>query len=437
MSAICSAAISRHGREVLLARADVEADQAGVGVLRGERVDRVRHPALLADLLEEARRGRAAEDRVEQRGGEAALGRSARSRARRGRRGTARCPCAGSAARAAAARRAASALCGLASRSRRQLADASPRDQLERGGRGRGCPAAARTTLPGHVHRRGGSPRASRALTVEITSAVPITGRPSGLSPKTASRDQVVDELRAACPRPSRSPRARPRARSRGRRSAARRPCRPSRRAPSRRGRRARARRRPCARATSPRSARRRGRRRSPRSRCAVYERVPLNSRCSMKCVTPAWAGVSSREPAPIQKPSATERTWSSFSVIRRSPESSSVRTYFCTAADRSGAFLRRREHLQRRASAVTVPARPQASRPRMRSGVPAPCRRAGATRCGSSPAAADLGRPIVDRAPGGQADGDDATARGTSAPRGQCAPSDPHERRSRTAAAG
>src|SRR6185503_4334361 len=59
-------------REVLRARADVEADQARVGVLRRERVDGVRHPPLLADLLEEARRGRAPEQRVQQRGGETA-----------------------------------------------------------------------------------------------------------------------------------------------------------------------------------------------------------------------------------------------------------------------------------------------------------------------------------------------------------------------------
>ena len=58
--------------EVVLARAEVDADLAGVGVLRDERVDRVRHPALLADLLEEPRRRGAAEDRVEQRRREAA-----------------------------------------------------------------------------------------------------------------------------------------------------------------------------------------------------------------------------------------------------------------------------------------------------------------------------------------------------------------------------
>ena len=58
--------------EVLLPRADVDAEDAGVGVLRPEAVDGVRHAALLADLLEEPRRRRPAEDRVEQRRREAA-----------------------------------------------------------------------------------------------------------------------------------------------------------------------------------------------------------------------------------------------------------------------------------------------------------------------------------------------------------------------------
>ena len=62
----------------------------------------------------------------------------------------------------------------------------------------------------------------------------------------------------------------------------------------------------------------------------AEYERVPLNSRCSMRCVTPALASVSSRDPAPIQKPSDAERTLPTRSVIRRSPVSSSERTYSC-----------------------------------------------------------------------------------------------------------
>ena len=61
-----------------------------------------------------------------------------------------------------------------------------------------------------------------------------------------------------------------------------------------------------------------------------VDERDPLNKRCSMKCDTPARSGRSSRDPAPIQNPSATERTLGTFSEITRSPESSSERTYFC-----------------------------------------------------------------------------------------------------------
>ena len=51
-----------------------------------------------------------------------------------------------------------------------------------------------------------------------------------------------------------------------------------------------------------------------------------------MKCVMPALEGVSSREPAPIQNPRATDRTLGIRSVITRCPESSSLRTYFCTA---------------------------------------------------------------------------------------------------------
>ncbi len=49
-----------------------------------------------------------------------------------------------------------------------------------------------------------------------------------------------------------------------------------------------------------------------------------------MKCEIPALASVSSREPAPIQKPIATERTWARRSETTRSPVSNSVRTYFC-----------------------------------------------------------------------------------------------------------
>src|SRR5689334_23154495 len=52
-----------------------------------------------------------------------------------------------------------------------------------------------------------------------------------------------------------------------------------------------------------------------------------------MKWETPALASVSSREPAPIQKPMATERTPGTRSEMTRSPESSSERTYFCTGS--------------------------------------------------------------------------------------------------------
>src|SRR4029079_14140687 len=72
------------GTEVVLARPDVDANLAGVGVLGREAVDRVGHAPLLADLLEEPRRRRAAEDAVPKRRGEAAL-----VRARDARRGDA------------------------------------------------------------------------------------------------------------------------------------------------------------------------------------------------------------------------------------------------------------------------------------------------------------------------------------------------------------
>ena len=51
-----------------------------------------------------------------------------------------------------------------------------------------------------------------------------------------------------------------------------------------------------------------------------------------MKCETPAFEGVSSRAPAPIQKPRETERTLGIRSVITRWPESSSLNSYFCTS---------------------------------------------------------------------------------------------------------
>src|SRR5205823_12621250 len=56
-----------------------------------------------------------------------------------------------------------------------------------------------------------------------------------------------------------------------------------------------------------------------------VKRAVPLNSRCSRKCETPAWAGVSLRDPVRIQGPSAIERIDGIASVTTRMPESSSV----------------------------------------------------------------------------------------------------------------
>src|SRR4051794_14378669 len=70
---------------------------------------------------------------------------------------------------------------------------------------------------------------------------------------------------------------------------------------------------------------------------CASYDCEPLNSRCSMKCETPARSSFSSREPAPIQNPSDTERTLGTFSEITRSPLSSSDSTYFCTCGSYRG----------------------------------------------------------------------------------------------------
>ena len=55
-----------------------------------------------------------------------------------------------------------------------------------------------------------------------------------------------------------------------------------------------------------------------------------------MKCETPARASGSSREPAPIQKPSATERTPVTRSEMTRSPAASSLSWCFDTPRDRT-----------------------------------------------------------------------------------------------------
>ncbi len=48
---------------------------------------------------------------------------------------------------------------------------------------------------------------------------------------------------------------------------------------------------------------------------------VPLNKRCSRKWEAPASSSGSSREPAPTQKPTDTERTSAMVSVTRRMPQ--------------------------------------------------------------------------------------------------------------------
>ena len=53
---------------------------------------------------------------------------------------------------------------------------------------------------------------------------------------------------------------------------------------------------------------------------------VPLKSRCSRKCETPASAGVSSREPMPTQTPNETLRIAGIASVSTRRPLGSTVR---------------------------------------------------------------------------------------------------------------
>src|SRR5437763_8138915 len=66
---------------------------------------------------------------------------------------------------------------------------------------------------------------------------------------------------------------------------------------------------------------------------------VPLNSRCSRKCETPASSTVSSREPVRTQKPRAMERTVSIRSDTTRRPEPSSV-TWGRSGVTRSSAAI-------------------------------------------------------------------------------------------------
>ena len=216
--------------EVLLARADVEADQAGVGVLRREAVDGVGHATLLADLLEEARRRGAAEDRVEQRRGEApAVGaRDAgradadvvllrvlllEAKARRRRRDE----------RPAHARRPSAACPPAAAAHARASRDESSCSRF---------PAAETTMLPPTYIGRWYAASARR-LTRRDHLARSDHRPPERVRRRRRPRRRDRARAPAACPRTSRSPRARPRAPSRAPRTSARRPCRSSRRSPS------------------------------------------------------------------------------------------------------------------------------------------------------------------------------------------------------------
>ena len=240
-------------------------DLAGLRVLRPVRVDAVRHAALLADLLEETRRRRAAEDRVEQRDGVAALVVAGDSRPREDDVVLLRAPPEEAVARA---------------RKPAQKRPANPRGAVRaRPARGEGLHQA----LVGDVPRRGehdvradvgtgvvGAQRARRDRRDHV-GACRSPACPAG-DVRTPPRPRGRGRGPAGCRPPSRSPRARPRARCPRRRRRERRPCRSSHPAPGRRDRRGRGCRRPWSRATWPRSARRPSRRRARRcpARCSA-----------------------------------------------------------------------------------------------------------------------------------------------------------------------
>src|SRR3954469_386872 len=58
----------------------------------------------------------------------------------------------------------------------------------------------------------------------------------------------------------------------------------------------------------------------------ALRRAVPLNSRCSRKCVAPWYPGASSRLPTPTQQPSVAERTPGVLSVSTRTPPGRTLR---------------------------------------------------------------------------------------------------------------
>src|SRR6185437_11781614 len=58
----------------------------------------------------------------------------------------------------------------------------------------------------------------------------------------------------------------------------------------------------------------------------ALRRPVPLNSRCSRKCVDPWWPLASSRDPTPTQHPKVTERSPGIASVSTRTPPGRTLR---------------------------------------------------------------------------------------------------------------
>ena len=168
--------------EVLLARADVDADLPGVHVLRRRTCRRSTPCRASRESPETA--GTMPSRRGWRRAGptHTGAGRRVRGPGPQGRRGTARCSCAGSGARAAARGRPACA----AARARRCRHRCDALRARRRCGRGRRCrPRRARRSGRRTLH--GGTRAATAARSSAITSARPITGRPSGCDPKTAS----------------------------------------------------------------------------------------------------------------------------------------------------------------------------------------------------------------------------------------------------------
>src|SRR3954452_21215667 len=192
-------------------------------------------------------------------------------------------------------------------------------------------PAAAITTLPPAYICRWYEP-STRRVTVEITSAVPITGRPSAWRPNTASENRSCTSSCGVSSYIAISSSTTSRSESRSANEGANTMSAMTSRAVCACASGTRAYTIVCSREVAAFSSPPRPSKISAIS-CAVYRCEPLNSMCSLKCDTPALASVSSRDPAPIQKPIATERTLGTRSEITRSPLSSSERTYFCISA--------------------------------------------------------------------------------------------------------